>query len=77
MTLIFALTSQSQPNKENQLIHWQEAGLPKPTWFKPVVATISLNLIDRRLGHLDRSDWREVGKILATSITQDFLKGEI
>lgn len=73
--IILALTSQSQPSRENQ-IHWQRAGLPKPTWLKPVVATISLNLISRQLGHLDRSDWGKVTKELYTSIDQSFLDKE-
>ena len=73
--IILALTSQAQPSRENQ-IHWQRAGLPKPTWLKPVVATSSLNLISRQLGQLDRSDWVKVTKELYQSIDRSFLEKE-
>lgn len=33
-----ALTSQAQ-SKDLELHAWKQAGLPKPTWFKPIVAT--------------------------------------
>lgn len=71
--IILALTSQSQLKQEDQLTDWQKAGLPRPTWFKPVIATISLDLINRRLGCLVSSDWKKVERVLSGVIDHKFL----
>ncbi|MBI4702280.1 MAG: type II toxin-antitoxin system PemK/MazF family toxin [Deltaproteobacteria bacterium] len=54
--VLLALTSQDQDDEELRLEHWQTAGLPKPTWVKPLVGTLASSLVERRLGTLDRAD---------------------
>jgi mRNA interferase MazF len=38
------------------LIHWKEAGLPKPSVIKPILTTIEKGLVIRRLGTLQPKD---------------------
>jgi mRNA interferase MazF len=53
--LIMAITSQARPSARGAeaAIHlWKEAGLLKPSVFKPLIATVEGTLIRRRLGRL-------------------------
>ncbi|HEX4123368.1 MAG TPA: type II toxin-antitoxin system PemK/MazF family toxin [Tepidisphaeraceae bacterium] len=36
--VVLALTSQ---NQNDPSLHWRAAGLPKPTWVKPLIGTLS------------------------------------
>jgi len=54
--VVMALTSRDQGDSRLQLLGWKQAGLPKPTWFKPLVSTISARVIERRLGRLTDDD---------------------
>ncbi len=62
--VLLALTSRSQPNDSLRLADWQAAGLPKPTWLKPLIATLSATLVIRRLGRLVESDTDSVRLVL-------------
>ena len=54
--VVLALTSQPQRDSRLRLSEWASAGLPKPTWFKPVLGTLSAKLVLRRLGRLNPAD---------------------
>src|SRR2546421_12841184 len=54
--VVLAMTSQPQRDHKLRLAHWQEAGLPKPTWLKPVIGTLADPLLLRRLGRLHPAD---------------------
>lgn len=51
-----ALTSQEQNDPTLALSQWRAAGLPKQTWVKPLIGTLSVDLIERRLGSIDPRD---------------------
>lgn len=62
--VVMALTSRRQENDLFRLDDWQDAGLLKPTWIKPLVGTIALSLIGVRLGVLSVRDKKRVASIL-------------
>jgi mRNA interferase MazF len=53
--IIMALTS-NLSGDHTPLSGWSEAGLPKPTAFKPLLATLETDLVLKRLGHLNAKD---------------------
>ena len=59
MALTSNLTGDHTPLSE-----WREAGLPKPTAFKPVLATLETGLALKRLGHMGAKDMDLLIKIL-------------
>lgn len=54
--VVLALTSQKQADDRLGMVNWRDSGLPKPSWFKPLIATIASSIIDRRLGVLSQHD---------------------
>ena len=57
--LIMAITSQARARPalgEAPIQRWQQAGLIKPSVFKPLLATVERSLIRRRLGRLEPED---------------------
>ena len=66
--VILALTSVAQNDRELRLRRWRVAGLLKPTWIKPVLATLALDLVEQRLGALSDDDWRSVDAVLKKMI---------
>jgi mRNA interferase MazF len=57
--IMMPVTSQLRPTPavgEVWLRHWQAAGLIKPSAVKPVIATLELGLVIRRLGALAAED---------------------
>jgi len=71
--VVLAMTSQPQRDKSLRLTKWKEVGLPKPTWFKPVVGTIAVSLVLRRLGKLADVDWDKAKAALRKAIAPEFL----
>src|SRR6266545_4447782 len=69
--VLMALTSQTQPDGF-LLQKWHEAGLPKPTWVKPVIGTFASSIIDKRLGCLSPDDWISVRYALAQVVAPPF-----
>jgi hypothetical protein len=67
--VVLALTSQRQ-GTEFEVRGWKQAGLPKPTWIKPVVATLSMSVISRRLGVLPEDDWKVAAHAISNLITE-------
>ncbi len=65
--VILAITSQLRPAAgigEVAVAQWKEAGLLKPSVFKPVIATIERGLVLRKLGRLEEEDRRALRSIL-------------
>jgi mRNA interferase MazF len=65
--VILAVTSQARPAAgigEAAVSKWQEAGLLRPSVFKPIVATIERSLVLRRLGRLEGEDRAALRKVL-------------
>jgi mRNA interferase MazF len=54
--VVLALTSQDQGDPSLLLVHWQTVGLPKPTWIKPLIGTLSSDLVERQIGRIDPRD---------------------
>ena len=71
--VVVALTSQPQKDSGLRLSEWKAAGLPKPTWLKPVIGTLAGSLVVRRLGKLHPADQKRVGIALRKLIASKFL----
>lgn len=66
--LILAVTSQVRPVAgmgEAAITKWKEAGLLKPSVFKPALATIERRLVVRALGQLEEEDRAALRRVLA------------
>lgn len=72
--VILALTGQQQPNGELRLRNWQQAGLLKPTWLKPLIATVAGDVVERHLGILAEEDRLCAVKAVEHLIAPLFLK---
>ena len=70
--VVIALTSQNQNDASLELMEWHTSGLPKPTWIKPLIGTLSASLIDRRLGQIDPRDRHCVRAAMEMLLTQDW-----
>jgi len=70
--VVLAMTGQPQPEPDLQLKKWQEAGLLKPTWLKPVIATLKNQMIERRLGALDQADFAIAARAIKLAISSQF-----
>ena len=63
-----AVTSQLRPTQgvgDVQLKDWQAAGLLKSSAIKPVIATIELTLVIKRLGRLKEDDQQKLRTAIA------------
>ncbi len=66
--ILMAITSQvrSAPTiGEVPVVHWQAAGLLKPSVIKPLVTTIEASLVVRQLGTLTSDDQERLRQVLA------------
>ena len=54
--VIIPLTSVNQNDDSLYISRWEDANLVKPTWVKPLLATVSTSLIERELGRLQEKD---------------------
>ena len=66
--VILAVTSQLRPVTgvgEAAITQWKEAGLLRPSVFKPVLATIERGLVLRTLGRLADEDRAALRRVLA------------
>lgn len=65
--ILMAVTSQvRQPPDTGEALFqdWQEAGLAKPSVFKPLIATLEKERIVRRLGKLSAADRERLTSVL-------------
>lgn len=72
--VLLAMTSQPQAQASLRLASWKLAGLPKPTWLKPVIGTFASSLVLRRIARLQESDYARARLALRNAISPDFLK---
>ena len=72
--VVLALTSRPQAEDELRLRVWRDAGLPKPSWFKPIVATLSKDMVLRRLGTLTHTDMPRAAMVVSSIIADVFRK---
>jgi mRNA interferase MazF len=66
--ILMAITSQVRPAAtvgEIAVVHWQAAGLLKPSIIKPLLTTIEARLMLRQLGSLHADDVAALRKVLA------------
>jgi len=69
--ILMAITSQARTAPtvgEVAVVHWQAAGLLKPSVIKPLVTTIEARLVLRQLGALHVDDVAALRKVLANII---------
>ncbi len=67
--IILAITSRVRPTMgvgETPVACWREAGLLKPSVFKPLITTIEKGLVLGRLGTLTTADRTLLGHLLRT-----------
>jgi mRNA interferase MazF len=65
--ILMAITSQVRPTPtvgEVAVLHWQEAGLLKPSVIKPLLTTIEASLALRQLGRLHADDQASLRQVL-------------
>jgi mRNA interferase MazF len=55
--VLLALTSQGPLPGDVVLVDWGAAGLPKPSFLKPVIQTVERDVIAKRLGSLSAADF--------------------
>lgn len=66
--ILMAITSQVRAAPtvgEAAVVHWQAAGLLKPSVIKPLIATIEAGLVIRQLGTLHADDQQSLHQVLA------------
>jgi mRNA interferase MazF len=71
--VVLALSSRPQPDDLAAIARWREAGLPKPTWIKPLIATLAAGMLTRRLGRLESADLPRVERTIRLLIAAQFL----
>ena len=70
--VVLALTSRAQPDDVSAIERWREAGLLRPTWIKPLIATLAASMFTRTLGRLDPDDWPRAERIIRLVIAAEF-----
>ena len=71
--VVLALTSRPQADTTLELENWKAAGLPKATWFKPVIGTLSKQVVVRYLGRLASQDQFRAARLVQTMIAGVYL----
>jgi mRNA interferase MazF len=66
--VVVAVTSKEQPDAALALAAWKSAGLVKPTWFKPLIATLASSIVVKRLGTLAPADRARLAAVLGTLV---------
>jgi len=70
--VVLALTSRPQPDDATAIDCWREAGVPKPTWIKPLIATLAATMLTQSLGRLKPADWPRVETAIRLRIAGQF-----
>jgi mRNA interferase MazF len=70
---LMPLTSQPESNAALALSQWRGAGLIKPSWIKPIIGTLSIRLVQKRLGKLADADVSCVRAALAMMIAKPWI----
>ena len=70
--VILALTSKKQDDDSPFLHQWREAGLLKKMWIKPLIGTISADLVERKIGAIKSDDYEQVKKAISVLLNDSF-----
>lgn len=70
--VLLALTTQPQLDGGFALSRWQRAGLPKPTWAKPVVMTFASTAVIKIIGSIDSLDDKAIIAALRSMIAVQY-----
>ena len=70
--VLVALTTQPQQERELALADWRGAGLPKPTWVKPLIMSLSSRMLVKIVGALAPSDWPSVTAAIHLMVAPQF-----
>jgi len=70
--VLLPITSRPQPDAALRLQEWEKAGLPKESWLKPLIATITLTLVSSRLGTIAPLDGSRVRAALSILLAAEF-----
>ena len=54
--IVMPLTSQPQPDPGLALTDWGSAGLLRPSWVKPLIASVTYHVIARAVGRVAAAD---------------------
>ena len=54
--IVMPLTSQPQPDSALALADWRSAGLLRPTWVKPLIASVTHHVVARAVGRVAAAD---------------------
>lgn len=54
--VLMPLTSQPDAERALALGKWQESGLLKPSWVKPIIGTLATRMIEKHLGKVAATD---------------------
>lgn len=71
--VILPITGVKQLTDQLKINFWQTAGLLKPSWLKPMVTTISVDLVERCLGTIDQKDKVIVTRAIRQLIAKKFV----
>jgi mRNA interferase MazF len=74
--VLIPLTSVAQTNPSLALRDWRDAGLLKPTWVKPIIATLNQHLIVRILGSVTVADHTAVRAAIEEIFAERWLAWE-
>ncbi|RUT06777.1 hypothetical protein DSM106972_030340 [Dulcicalothrix desertica PCC 7102] len=67
--ILIGVTSQANPASyfgEMTITNWKNAGLIKPSIIKPVLTTLDIKLVIKKLGRLEESDYQALQNLLTT-----------
>ncbi len=70
--VVIALTSKFQNDELLRLFEWEKAGLLKETWIKPVIGTLSDDLIVKKIGVISSSDSKKVSSIVNSILDEKY-----
>ena len=72
--VLLAVTTKPQPESSLALTDWEQAGLPRASYLKPVIGTFSSDIVLKQIGQLVSTDWHRIQAALHMSIAGDLLK---
>jgi mRNA interferase MazF len=71
--VVIAITSAPQPGVDMKIEEWRAAGLIKESWLKPVIGTVAVARITKKLGSLVETDRARASTVVAELIAKEFL----
>lgn len=66
------VTSIKQADEKSAITYWKEAGLLKPSWFKPLLFTLSESTVVKKIGKLHEKDIPSVNNMIQSIIDAKF-----